>query len=273
MKIENIKIKPKWNKSKEDIWAEKFAGLQDDETKKIPLYKRSAFLYTGVAAILLLILIPSVAFLYTKEVIVPKGEHYTLTFPDDSQAIINAESKLTYKPLWWKISRKIKLEGEAYFQVKKGNKFEANTHSGTVTVLGTSFNIFTRSARYDVACLSGKVKVESENQSVILTQGMQTVFKEGILQSVINEEIEQKIGWTNNMLIFREEPLINVIQEIERQYDIEVIIPENMNYIYSGNFTKPDNPEEVLQIIQKPFGIELKINFSAESKNKKRVTN
>lgn len=258
MNIEKIKIQPTWSRSKEEIWAEKFAGLEDEKDNRVPFYKRSLFRYASIAAILL-ILLPSVAFLYSKEVVVPKGEHFALTFPDGSQATINAESKLTYKPLWWRLSREVRLVGEAYFQVEKGKEFKVHASRGIVTVLGTSFNVFTRSARYEVACLSGKVKVDSDNQSVVLTEGMQTVFKEGVLQAVNNEEIMQKIGWTNNRFIFREEPLIHVVQEIERQYDIKIIVPENMDYIYSGNFTKPDHPEEVLQIIQEPFGIELKI--------------
>ncbi|MDH6535718.1 DUF4974 domain-containing protein [Parabacteroides sp. 52] len=259
MKTENIKIKPKWTKSKDEIWAENFAGLEDDEKKKIPLYKRPVFLYAGVAAVLLAIIIPSIAFLYTKDITVPRGQHYTLNLPDGSRTIINAESKLTYKPFWWRISRDVKLEGEAYFDVQKGSEFEVRSGSEIVMVLGTSFNILSRTGQYNVACLSGKVKVKAGNQSVILTKGMQTVFENNTLQSVENEDIEQKISWTKNKFVFNEEPLVNVIREIERQYNIEIVAPENINYIYSGNFTKLDNPEDVLQIIQEPFGIKLKI--------------
>lgn len=259
MKTENIKIKPKWTKSKDEIWAEKFAGLQSDERKKVPLYKHPVFLYASVAAVLLIILLPSIAFLYTKEVTVPRGQHYSLNLPDGSQVIINAESKLAYKPFWWKLSRVISLEGEAWFNVEKGNSFAVQSSSGTATVLGTSFNVLSRPGHYNVACLSGKVKVEVGSQSTILTQGMQTILEKGLLHSTKSDNIRQKISWTNNTFVFNEEPLINVIREIERQYDIEVIVPENINYIYSGNFSKPENPDEVLQIIQEPFGIKLKI--------------
>ncbi|NDV67700.1 FecR family protein [Dysgonomonas sp. 25] len=259
MKTENIKIKPKWTKSKDEIWAENFAGLEDDGKKKIPLYKRPVFLYAGVAAILLVILIPSIAFLYTKDITVPRGQHYTLNLPDGSRAIINAESKLTYKPFWWRVSREVTLEGEAYFDVEKGSRFEVKSGTATVTVLGTSFNVLSRPGQYNVACLSGKVKVEAGNQSVILAKGMQTIFENSTLQSSNSNDIEQKIAWTNNKFVFNEEPLIHVIREIERQYNIEIVAPENINYIYSGNFTKLDNPEDVLQIVQEPFGIKLKI--------------
>lgn len=260
MKTENIKIKPQWNKSKEEIWNEKFADLEDSSQKRdIRFNKRPIFYYAGVAAVILAILLPSIAFFYTKNITVPRGEHYMLSLPDGSQAVINAGSKLSYKPLWWQISREVNLEGEAYFNVEKGNRFKVYSGSETVTVLGTSFNVFSRPGKYEVACLTGKVKVEASTQSVILTKGMQTIFNEGLLKTTENSNIEEKIYWTSNKFVFNGEPLINVIREIERQYNIEVVVPENINYIYSGNFTKLDNPEQVLQIIQEPFGIKLKI--------------
>ena len=260
MKTENIKIQPQWTKSKEEIWNEKFADLEDNSQKKqIHLYKRPFFYYAGIAAVILFIILPSVAFFYTENIIIPRGQHHTVNFPDGSQVVINAESKLTYKPLWWRISREVNLEGEAFFTVEKGNKLEVHSGSGNVMVLGTSFNILSRSGRYEVACFNGKVKVEVGTQSAVLTKGMQTVYKDSLLKTTENVNIEEKISWANNRFVFHNEPLINVIREIERQYNIEVVMPANTDYIYSGNFTKLDNPKQVLQIVQEPFGIQLKI--------------
>ncbi|MCS2956801.1 DUF4974 domain-containing protein [Bacteroides salyersiae] len=52
---------------------------------------------------------------------------------------------------------------------------------------------------------------------------------------------------------------MEVIQEIERQYDINVLPQSNLDYLYSGNFTKEQKPDDVLKIVGKPFGIDLKM--------------
>lgn len=259
MRVEDIKIEPKWRESKEEIWAEAFESLKEHEREVTQPKKRPFALYMSVAAVVLMVILPMAAFLYSEDIVVPKGEHHALTFADGSKAIINADTKLSYKPFWWRISREVKLTGEAYFEVERGQKFVVYSNSDRVTVLGTSFNIFARGSNYNVSCLSGKVEVESRKESVILTEGMQSSLERGRLLTTESEEIEQSIGWVENRFTFNQTPLREVVKEIERQYNIEIMVPEKIDYIYSGNFSKLDDPEEVLHIIQEPFGIKLKI--------------
>jgi len=49
------------------------------------------------------------------------------------------------------------------------------------------------------------------------------------------------------------------VKEIERQYDIRIVTSSNLDYFYTGNFSKSTDPEEILQIIGKPFGITFSI--------------
>ena len=56
-------------------------------------------------------------------------------------------------------SRKVSLEGEAFFEVNPGKKFEVVSKFGKTIVLGTSFNIYSRNSSYQVTCMTGKVKV------------------------------------------------------------------------------------------------------------------
>ena len=61
----------------------------------------------------------------------------SVVLPDSSKAELNANSTLTYYPFWWKIHRILRLDGEAFFEVEKGNKFTVHSGPGKIEVLGT----------------------------------------------------------------------------------------------------------------------------------------
>lgn len=261
MKTDNIIVKQKWNKSKEDIWAEEFVDIIDDApVSVVKLNRRRIWMYTAAAVITLVFLISSAGYLYTKEIIASKGEHLSVVLPDGSQVKLNADSRIRYKPLGWKFARKIKLDGEAYFEVAKGQTFDVISGDATVTVLGTSFNVLARNSRYEVACLTGKVSVNTLSQSVKLTPGMKATFADNRLTTETMSDISDVISWTRNHFVFSKIPLSEVVAEIERQYNIEVVASGmKSDYLYSGNFYRTDDPAQILQIIGKPFGVKFSI--------------
>lgn len=265
MDTENIEIKPNWSKTKEQIWEERFAGLYEESSltagsNNVSLRRKQLWLYVTAAFVAIALLLSSSAYLYEKEIIIPKGEHSTHMLPDGSTVQLNADSHLSYKPYWWKISREVRLNGEGYFEVIHGSTFQVQTNTSTVTVLGTSFNIYAREDNYlNVTCLTGKVQVKKDNQTVVLTSNMQAQYQNNVLATGNVDNGSHVIGWTRNHFVFLATPLKAVIEEIERQYNIEVVTTSKLDYLYTGNFSKAKSPEEVLQIIGKPFGIEFKV--------------
>lgn len=260
MKANRIKITPKWSKSKEEIWANVFEELEEvSEVTKISSPKRSVWLHAAASIAAIVIILPSIAFFYTKSIVAERGSHVSVALPDGSKVDLNAESKISYKPLWWFITRDVELTGEAYFEVEKGSTF--NVHSGqyAVSVLGTTFNVFSRAGKFYTTCLTGKVNVSDKSESVILTPNMQASWDNGKVIAREVENAQESINWKLGKFVFVGVPLQEVIQEIERQYDIEVSPNSNLDYLYSGNFTKANDPNDVLTIVGKPFGIKFKI--------------
>lgn len=259
MKQEDIKIKPAWSKSKEQIWEEQFAGLEDKKTV-LRLHKKTIWRYVAAAAIAILFILPLTAYLYNEEVVVPKGEHQLVILPDGSKVDINADSRLSYKPYWWRFVRDVELVGEAYFEVVPGSTFAVNAGGTRVTVLGTSFNVYSRSKEYQhVTCLTGKVQVAKAKEHAILTANMRAEINKNTLKVDKMADASPFIGWTRDHFIFLSVPLNEVIKEVERQYNIKVVATSKLDYLYTGNFSKAKTPEEVLEIIGKPFGVEFKI--------------
>lgn len=260
MSTDRIKIKPDWTKSKEDVWNEKFAGMMGEDTVYAGRLRRRRMWAYAAAAMAALVMLTSVSHMYTRNITVPKGEHLSVVLPDGSKVELNADSRLSYRPLWWKLSREVKLDGEAYFEVEKGRTFDVVSGDAVVSVLGTSFNVFARDKNYNVTCLTGRVAVSKESQSVTLGSGTKAVFSDNrlITSDVIDAEIA--VSWTKNKFVFSGVPLYEVIKEIERQYNIKVDARGmKPDYLYSGNFSKTDDPRQLLQIIGKPFGVEFTI--------------
>jgi len=227
---------------------------------------RSRILQWGAAAVLLLLVgLLGVVSSFNKTVETLPGEHKTVRLADGSTVEINADSKLTYYPLKWKLERKVKLEGEAYFSVSKGKKFDVLSNNGTTRVLGTAFNIYARDEQYRVTCLTGKVKVSTDSdESVILLPNNHAELEDGKLVVKKMFEVEKAIGWKNSQFFFAGQPLKEVIDEIERQYAVTIQLdPKLNNRNFGSNFSKKHSVEEVLDYVCKPMNLK----FVKQSEN------
>lgn len=151
--------------------------------------------------------------------IAENGKQTTFLLPDNSEVVLNSGSQIDYKKWNWDNNRKLDLNGEAFFKVAKGKKFEVNTNLGKVSVLGTQFNVKARKNRFDVVCFEGKVKVRINTQEVILTPGQMVSFEGN--QKIISKTIsDAKPLWLSKELSFEKEKITSVLEEIQRQYNV-----------------------------------------------------
>jgi len=257
--MEHISIKPVWPKSKDEIWAEKFEALDSRNEKKRPARRFPLWTYAAAAAAAVFIPLFVAACFYTVTVHTARGEQSAVQLPDRSTVTLNAESKLSYKPFVWFVQRKVTLEGEAFFEVKRGSRFCVRSGTNQVNVLGTTFNVYARTSMYRVTCLTGQVEVCVGRETAVLNPNMQAVFREQ--RPEITEDITHATanGWIQGKFVFVETPLSEVIAEVERQYNIHVAPGYDPNHFFTGNFSKTRNAEELLEIIGKPFGIQFSI--------------
>lgn len=225
------------------------------ETKVISLQNKW---WLKIAAVLVLFL--GLTFFYKTEISITEyaenGKKTTFILPDNSEVVLNSGSELNYKNWNWDNNRNLNLEGEAYFRVAKGKKFEVTTNLGTVTVLGTQFNVKSRENRFDVTCYEGRVKVNFNKKGIILTPGESVTF-ENDSQTLFKIDAT-KPEWTNNELAFNKEKLQNIINELSRQFNvtIEVKIQES-NQLFTGTIPIK-NIDEALQILSSTYHLQTK---------------
>jgi ferric-dicitrate binding protein FerR (iron transport regulator) len=178
----------------------------------------------------------------------------SVTLPDGSMATMNLVSSLTYSEDW-SDNRVVELNGEAFFEVKKGSRFEVKTPMGLVTVLGTSFNVFSRDNDMHVACVTGKVSVQQGQEQVVITPGQKVESVEGHLK-VSDFNTAQK-SWRDGVFYFDNVALAAIVKEMERQFQIQVVCDEEINQMIgmTTNFSK-ENMEMAFQTVGTPAGLE-----------------
>ena len=253
----------KAQKSKEQVWAE-LEQMMEHPIEKGAIVKSIKFGQWSIAAsIALLVSLSVLAFLkfYTVNVECLPGEQKMAYLPDGSSVQLNAKSNVSFHPLWWKMDREVELNGEGFFQVKKGEKFTVVSKNGTTSVMGTSFNIFARDEDYEVTCLTGKVKVTSvvAKDEVIITPNQMVVLDQsGNLNANLEVNAKLSVDWTIGKFVFTQTPLNKVLAEIGRRYGVEIKNTENLTQLYTGNFAKQKEIEPILDLACKTFEIEYK---------------
>lgn len=256
-----------WGKSKQEIWAELEKKMEETAPVKIRMLGTPWMRIAIAATFALLIGLTVIVQGYRKTISIPAGQHGSVMLPDQSRVQLNAQTTLSYKPLLWWISRNVRLNGEAFFEVTPGKKFAVISNPGKTIVLGTSFNIFARESDYRVVCITGKVKVieSHKNQEVIIKPGQQaTLSVQGTLDVNAALNTVETISWIENKLSFTAVPLQQVIEEISRQYGVIIHVPEGLDYIYTGTFRKNSDVQRTLDMICKPFGLTYARNANDE---------
>ncbi|MDD3787213.1 MAG: FecR family protein [Petrimonas sp.] len=208
--------RPQWIRSKEDIWMEMEAKLDANPTgKKVqPVRYFQLLKYAAVASIALLVSFAVTATLYTKNVKTVIAEKSFL-LPDNSKVVLHANSSLSYKPLLWKFSRTTKLNGEAYFEVESGSRFEVVSEKAKTVVLGTRFLVTARENEYQVNCEHGKVMLVefAEKNEVVITTGQKARLKADKQFEIISQHHNNPTEVTPEVTVAVEEKDMNITEE------------------------------------------------------------
>lgn len=231
--------------------------LQLQKTDKGKVVKISwAKSFVRVAAVLVLIM-ASIFYFYLNvntSIETLTAEKNSLLLPDSSSIDLNASTSISYKKRLWNITRQVDLDGEAFFSVAKGSKFDVETTSGTVSVLGTQFNVKNRENYFEVVCYEGLVEVISRSESEKLQPGHSFRVINGVLNKSTNGK-EISPSWINNESSFSSIPFKQVIQEFEIQYGVKVTARDvNIDQLFTGKFIHNDQ-KLALQSISIPLNL------------------
>lgn len=180
-----------------------------------------------------------------------------INLPDASEVQLNAMSTLTFNKSNWDDNRRVTLDGEAFFKVAKGKKFDVVTEAGTVSVLGTQFNVKYRDDYFEVTCYEGKVAVTSELRSVTLLAGDSFLILDGKYIAT-EKENRSNPSWIEQSSTFKSIPYKEVLEEFERQYEVTF---EDLNIDQSQKFTGSFTHNDI-EIALKSITLPLQLKYS-----------
>lgn len=153
--------------------------------------------------------------------------------PDSSKVTLFPKSEIKCLIAQSHQDRKVELNGKAFFEIKKANgrKFRVNANNVNVEVLGTSFIVDAyQNNSTTVQVRTGHVKVTSEDTSVELLQNEQVSFTGNKIQKERITNTDAVFGFVNQILVFKEESIENVISQIKEVSGIEIEIDQNVRF-------------------------------------------
>ncbi|WP_300601449.1 FecR domain-containing protein [Niabella sp.] len=209
------------------------------------------------------------------------GERKTIFLPDSTKVFLNAGSRLQVSSAFGKQNRNVYLTGEALFEVAHNKTLPFIVHVATykIKAVGTRFNVkaYNNDLYSETSLLEGKVQIllpQGNNDIVYKTLEVNQKFVMNVPDSLTakiaakpevlplsyhdsNQNIET--AWVSNLLIFENQPLSEIKNILEREYNVTITITNGdvAHYHYTATF-QHEAIEEVLKALQLSYSFSYK---------------
>lgn len=197
--------------------------------------------------------------LYFNIIRVPRKGQYKVILPDGSRVWLNAGSSLKYPVVFGNKDRRVELRGEAYFEVTSlpaslygttGMILDTivphipfvvslftNSGKAELQVLGTRFNVkaYSDETQIHATLLEGSIKLTKGANDLTLKPGQEGLLENNGQVAVINDvNTAEVIAWKDGLFRFNEAHLDQIMKQVERWYDVEVIYEYHVNEVFTG---------------------------------------
>ena len=171
-----------------------------------------------------------------------------VVLPDGSEVWLNSASYLKYPVQFTKYDRRVELEGEAYFSVKKdaGRRFLVDAGKNIeLEVLGTEFNVdaYPKEDFVAASLVSGKVNfhcLQQGHETVhVMVPGQKVIYNFADEELVCaNTSIESDVAWKSGKIIFRDTPIEDALRILSKRFDVDfrLINSQLEEYCFTGTF-------------------------------------
>jgi ferric-dicitrate binding protein FerR (iron transport regulator) len=212
----------------------------------------------------------------------PRGRQFQLILPDGSKAWLNAASSLRYPTVFAGNERRVEVTGEVYFEVahNKAKPFIINiparngkAGTGQLQVLGTRFNVnaYANEAAIRTTLVEGSLKVTAgttaaDGHSVVLKPGQQAQISNATANAPVklltNPDVDKAVAWKSGLFNFEDASLEEVMRQLERWYDIEVVYEKGIPDIkFGGKMSNDVSLSGLLRSLQ-----DMEVHFRVEGR-------
>jgi len=181
------------------------------------------------------------------------GDRTNIVLPDSSLVWLNSGSTLSFNNNFEKSGRNLKLEGEAYFSVKKNkdSPFTVKTHDVEVEVLGTEFDLkaYPEENIVSATLVKGSLRINSGSHQKLIKPNQKVTYSKEYKQMSLNELTDTKpeTEWKEGRLVFRNESLADLQLKLERWFDVEIVFADEA--VKEKRFTGILQRESILEAV------------------------
>lgn len=239
---------------------------EDQSSRRINPFR--AFIYAGVAAAIALFLAVGNGWYQARQtrldleslnttINVPIGQRIEVTLQDGTRVCLNAGSSLEFPNVFSKHDRKVRLSGEAMFDVMPDADcpFVVETYGYDVEVYGTKFNVEAdaASAEFSTALLQGSVKVtdRASGAGFFLVPGEKAELVQGRLRRSPITNSDEYL-WTEGIISLQCDSFTELLKRMEKAYDVHFIIQFDKEPVVRcrGKIRVSDGIEHALEILK-----------------------
>lgn len=196
---------------------------------------------------------------------IPRGGQYQIRLSDGTHVWLNSETKLIYPNRFTGKERKVRIIGEAYFDVAKNaaQPFIVQSEGMDIRVTGTEFNVsaYGNAVEHMTTLIEGSVEVYSAGKlNLKLSPGQQAyqlAGKGGIGKRLV--DVNTIISWKKGYFSFDYLSLEEVMDEISRWYDIDykIIGKAAKQEKLGGTFSREKSIDELLTYIEQLIDVKI----------------
>ena len=188
------------------------------------------------------------------KLVVPYGKRSTIKLSDGTQVWLNSGSTLEFPSAFSDKRREVFLTGEMYIEVTsdKSKSFYVHTSEYDIKVFGTKFNVSSYSdGPSSVVLVEGSVSLQStDKQELFLSPNDLAVYSvtTGTFDTK-KVDIHSFISWKEGYLTFEDTPIIEVLRQIERYYNLSFNYGDDISLqelTCTGKIILSDNLDNVL---------------------------
>ena len=203
-------------------------------------------------------------------VVTQLGERSQVVLPDGTKVWLNSSSSVEYVAPFFSRQRRVKMEGEAYFEVEHDRRapFVVSTNGLDIEVLGTRFNIRNddNEHRVTTVLLEGAVKAYAsgrEQASVRLHPAQQLVFdtRTHAMRLTDCPSAERSINWIDGRFCFEHDTFGEIVAELKRYYNVDIRFMDNRlrDMRFSGHFRVEDGIYHIMSVLQLTYKFNYRI--------------
>ncbi len=203
---------------------------------------------------------------------VPAGQRMQITLQDGSHIHLNSGTVLQYPVVFARDSRRVKLSGEAMFEVAHDAQkpFIVETFASDIQVLGTKFNVLANEAgnEFSTTLIAGKIKITNrENPAeafIMYPRDNVSLIKGELYKTHVSDFSD--LCWTEGLIHLKKMPFEKMMEIFERAFDVTIKIEcEKMPQIkvVSGEIRISDGVDYALHVLQQ---ISTKFTYARDDK-------